>query len=219
MTNDGRGAGFAVATVAGQTGIRVYTDPDAKVFAIGDVVEVEQVGGAANAYYVAGRRVSGPRPRSGFIEALQDTDFSGGTGDSASDQFVTSLSPGDLLFGGLGATCPNWLYKERDGAFQIRTGSTVQGVLGQLADYYDYVTSSPVGSIFGEYSSGRTWIGIDNTCGIRIMNYQTQMGRWYPNGDILIGQSAASQPNLYLSASSVQLREGTTIGIKMDPVT
>ena len=89
--------------------------------------------------------------------------------------------------------------------------------LGNLKGQRGY-SSSTWGMWAGRYASGHTWLGIDDVNGIRIMNYATQIGRWYANGDILIGRDDAATGGNVLIANggSLDLRKYTTSFLHLD---
>lgn len=82
--------------------------------------------------------------------------------------------------------------------------------IGNLNGLYGY-GSDTYGAAFGKYAAGNSWIAIDQTNGIRILNGTTTVvGQWSPAGVITIGQVASGQSNVQLSAGAVKLRNNTT---------
>jgi hypothetical protein len=49
----------------------------------------------------------------------------------------------------------------------------------------------------------------------RAASSNTQRARWYVNGDLLIGQQAANQSNVFISAGKLELRNNTTASIEL----
>ncbi len=84
--------------------------------------------------------------------------------------------------------------------------------IGRLDGVYGYAGfGSTYGAAFGKYATDNSWIGIDSTNGIRMMNGTgTKVAQWDISGNILIGQVAASQSNVYITAGALHLRNNTT---------
>lgn len=82
--------------------------------------------------------------------------------------------------------------------------------IGNLNGLYGYGADT-YGAAFGKYAAGNSWIAIDPTNGIRILNGTTTVvGQWSPAGVITVGQVASGQSNIQLSAGAVKLRNNTT---------
>ena len=83
-----------------------------------------------------------------------------------------------------------------------RTDKTVRGVFGDLNAKYGY-TGETWGFAAGEYATGKPWLAVDSTNGIRIMRGTTgeQLGKWDTSGNILIGKTGSGNGNLYIDAT------------------
>jgi len=82
--------------------------------------------------------------------------------------------------------------------------------IGNLKGIYGYGTNT-YGVGLGKYSTGTSYLLADATNGIRIMRGTTQLGQWDISGNILVGQAAASQSNIYITSGTIQLRNNTTV--------
>ncbi len=83
----------------------------------------------------------------------------------------------------------------------VRTGN-LNGTYGYVTDVYGFAT--------GQYGvAGKVSVTIDQTNGIRFILNTTVIAQWDLSGNILIGDSGAGDPNLYLSAGEVKIRVGT----------
>lgn len=87
---------------------------------------------------------------------------------------------------------------------------TERSALGRLTGLYDY-TADTYGTAFGKYhpSAASSWIGVDDTNGIRIVRRNagsnTVLGQWDTSGNIRVGRSTA--PHVYIDANgAVRLR-------------
>lgn len=101
----------------------------------------------------------------------------------------------------------------------VRTSSTFNmwsehWALGNLIGLYDYGANT-YGFAAGKYSSTTTWLSADATNGIRMMRGDTCLGQWATNGAIIIGQTGASQSNVYITSGAVQLRTDTTVNLEL----
>ncbi|MFA6134407.1 MAG: hypothetical protein WC869_10385 [Phycisphaerae bacterium] len=91
---------------------------------------------------------------------------------------------------------------------------TEHWAIGNLNGVYGYGTNL-YGFAAGKYSTTTSWLAADATNGIRIMRGSTQLAQWDISGNILIGQAAANQDNLYLASGGVQLRTNTTVHVDL----
>lgn len=98
----------------------------------------------------------------------------------------------------------------------VRNSSTyndwsARWAIGNLKGLYDYGTTL-FGAAFGRYATaGQTWVSVDETNGFRINNNATNVGQWYGNGDIRIGQTTGNLGNVFITAAGVlSIRRGTT---------
>ncbi len=101
----------------------------------------------------------------------------------------------------------------------VRTGTTYNQwvehwAIGNLNGIYGY-GSDTYGAAVGKYSTTTSYLTADATAGIRMMRGSTQLARWFANGDILIGQQAASQNNVLISSGVLSVRNNTTERIGM----
>lgn len=103
----------------------------------------------------------------------------------------------------------------------IRNSSTYNDwsehwAIGQLNGLYGYGTDA-IGVAFGKYVAGETHITQDSTNGYRVFNgLSTVVGQWKPNGDISVGEIAASKPNVFVSPTFLALRSNTTERIRLN---
>lgn len=92
---------------------------------------------------------------------------------------------------------------------------TPQLRIGNLNGSYGYA-SNVYGFGAGQYGVASTaWITVDQTSGIRIGSNTTTLAQWATNGSLLIGQQAAGQSNIYISAGVLQIRNNTTVLIEL----
>lgn len=86
--------------------------------------------------------------------------------------------------------------------------------IGNLNGLYGY-SNDTYGSALGKYSTTTSYLTAESTNGIRIMRGATVLAKWDIAGNILIGQAAASQNNVYISAGAISIRNNTTDRIEM----
>lgn len=87
--------------------------------------------------------------------------------------------------------------------------------IGNLNGLYGYGSNTP-GIGLGEYEAGKTHITIDSTNGYRIFNgLSTVIGQWDASGIITVGQVAAGQDNILISAGALSIRNNTTTRINL----
>lgn len=85
---------------------------------------------------------------------------------------------------------------------QLRLGN-LNGSYGYASDIYGFAA--------GQYgAASKSWISVDQTNGIRIGNNTTQLAQWNVSGDILVGQTGASQNNTFISAGAFSIRNNVT---------
>lgn len=85
--------------------------------------------------------------------------------------------------------------------------------IGNLNGLFDYGATT-YGAAFGNYAA--TWLGIDATNGIRIMNATTAVGKWDTSGNFTVGVVSASHANVYITAAGVfQVRTNTDVKIQL----
>lgn len=87
--------------------------------------------------------------------------------------------------------------------------------IGNLQGLYGYGGSTP-GVAFGKYAASNTHLTIDSTNGYRIFNgTSTVIGQWDTAGVITVGQVAASQSNVQITAGQLNLRNNATTRIRL----
>ena len=87
--------------------------------------------------------------------------------------------------------------------------------IGNLNSVYGYDTDV-YGVGLGEFTANKAHITIDSVNGIRFFDgTTTTVAQWDVAGNILVGQAAANQSNVYISAGGVQLRTNTTTHIDL----
>jgi hypothetical protein len=86
---------------------------------------------------------------------------------------------------------------------------TEHWAIGNLNGIYGY-GSTAYGVAVGKYSDTTSYLTADATNGIRIMRGAVQLGQWDIYGNILIGQSVASQNNIYITSGIISIRNNTT---------
>ncbi len=91
---------------------------------------------------------------------------------------------------------------------------TEHWAIGNLNGLYGYGLDT-FGVGLGKYDTTTAYLTADATNGIRMMRGSTQLARWFANGDILVGQAAASQNNVLISAGDIHIRNNTTNRISM----
>jgi hypothetical protein len=88
--------------------------------------------------------------------------------------------------------------------------------IGNLNGLYGYGSDTP-GIGLGKYAAGTSHITVDVTNGIRMFSgTATVVGSWAANGDITVGQVAASQNNVFISGGVLQMRNNTTARIQFN---
>lgn len=114
---EGHSAGYVIATVAGQAGVRVSVSPDAQPPATpGDTIRVQAYGSPSATSYQMIHRTAGVRADSSRWTFSQDTIVNGET-----------YAAGDQILGSSLAGMPNWYYKFSEGRWYSRVGTTVYG--------------------------------------------------------------------------------------------
>lgn len=91
---------------------------------------------------------------------------------------------------------------------------TEHWAIGNLNGLYGYSTDV-MGMAVGRYSPITAWVGADDTSGVRMMVGDTQMSRWFNNGDLLIGQQASGQSNVFITSGGVRMRTNATVKIDL----
>lgn len=87
--------------------------------------------------------------------------------------------------------------------------------IGNLNGLYGYGSNTP-GVGLGQYAAGKAHLTMDATNGLRIFTgLSTVNGQWAINGDITVGQVAASQGNVLISSGALAIRNNTTARINM----
>jgi len=147
-------------------------------------------GSGANTWVANDAIVNTGQAGGGLLELYQDTNIRGEPGPALSIWGRNSTTWNDL------------------GA-RVRIGN-LNGARGY--------SSTTWGMWAGRYASGHTWLSIDDANGIRIMNYATQIGRWYANGNILIGrEDAATAGNVLIAnGGSLDLRKQSLSLLHLD---
>jgi hypothetical protein len=93
---------------------------------------------------------------------------------------------------------------------------TENWAIGNLVGLYGY-GSTTYGVGLGPYSSGKTNVTVDATNGLRIRNFTTVLGQWDVSGNITVGDTAATKPNILITVGgAVNLRTGTTAALALD---
>lgn len=105
----------------------------------------------------------------------------------------------------------------------IRTGATysdlIEGwAIGNLNGLYGYGVDV-YGAAFGEYLSGKCFITIEPTNGIRFISRSgstnTVQSQWSLDGTLTIGEVAASKSNIQISAGVINFRTDTTVNMNI----
>ncbi len=92
---------------------------------------------------------------------------------------------------------------------------TEHWAIGNLNGVYGYGATT-YGAAFGKYAASNSWIAVDATNGIRIVNGTgTVIGQWSTAGVITVGQVAASQDNILISSGALDIRNNTTARIHL----
>ncbi len=179
--------------------------------AVNDILYME-----ANGHVEFFQVVSGPTGAGPYAYGVQrNLDGSG----------VTAWSAGDAVFN-TGAAGQGFidLYSVHGVRADTEYGPTIVGNVRNTLTYNDWSEHWAVGNLngiygygvdtygfaAGKYSTTTSWIAADATNGFRIMRGSTQLARWDIDGNILIGQAAASQDNIYLSAGALSVRNNAT---------
>jgi len=86
---------------------------------------------------------------------------------------------------------------------------TSHWAIGNLNGLYGYGVTT-YGVAFGEYAASKTHLTLDSTNGLRFFNgTATVIGQWDVSGNITVGNAASE--NVYITSSSVQIRDATTV--------
>lgn len=126
---DGKSAGYVIATVAGQGGVRVTVSPDQQPpVTTGDMIRVQAFGSPSATNYALVNRVAGVRAESGRWTFAQDAVVNGQT-----------YEVGDQLIGSPLAGMPNRWFDFSEGRWYTRIGTDVYQI--------DYADGS---QLFGE---------------------------------------------------------------------
>ncbi len=106
----------------------------------------------------------------------------------------------------------------------IRTGTTYSNLIegwaiGNLNGLYGYGADT-YGAAFGKYINSSSFLTIDPTNGIRMLwknglGANLVLAKWDISGNLIIGQEAASQNNIYISSGAISIRNNTTDRIEM----
>jgi hypothetical protein len=81
---------------------------------------------------------------------------------------------------------------------------TPQLRIGNLNGSYDYAADT-YGFGAGQYASGKSWLTVDQTNGIRIGNGTTVLGQWDTSGNLTLGQLATNSGNAFWNNSNKHL--------------
>lgn len=118
------------------------------------------------------------------------------------------------------------IYSFRGVRAGTEVGPTIAGNIRNSATFNDWSTNWAIGNLnglygygvttfgvaLGKYAASNSWIGIDSTNGIRIVNgTATVIGQWDTSGVITVGQVASGQSNIRISAGDLQIRNNTTV--------
>jgi len=125
----------------------------------------------------------------------------GTTGDGFMDLYSISAVSGPTKYG------PTILGNARNSV--TYNDWTEHWAIGNLNGVYGYGVDT-YGVAVGKYSTTTSWLSADATNGIRIMRGSTQLAKWDVDGNILIGQAAAGQDNIYISAGALSVRNNAT---------
>jgi len=183
------------------TGDRVYLEANGAV----EFISIDSVPGGTGPYsYTVTRNLDGSGANAWSAgDAIFNT---GTTGDGFIDLYScrsvkSAMQHGPAIVGNArnSATFNDW---------------TERWALGNLNGIYGYGVTT-YGAAFGKYSAGTSWLAADATNGIRIMRGNTQLAKWDIDGNILVGQAAAGQSNVYITAGAVALRNNVTERIKL----
>lgn len=165
---NGRSLGYVVATIAGQTGVRVTVGVD-DVYYPGDNVLVEQRGTASAASYTALGWQSGTRPDSGDLEFTEETTIGNNT-----------YAPGDRAWGNpFGA---HFHLDYNNGKLFLKVGSSVTGVIDAARGLY--VAGNP-DSVHGEFGPN----------GIEFKSGETVLSGWDAVGRSIYGIETLGRPH------------------------
>lgn len=192
---DGRSAGYVLATVAGQGGMKVRCNPDQQPpLAPGDTIECQAYGSPSATWYYALNRTAGARTDAGIWEFTQDTQYGGDL-----------YAPGDVL---MGSTLPgksNWWYVYEQGQWRVRAGVNLRGCIGNLQGTFGY-TEQTFGQAWGDPAGD--WLGIDETHGIRMMRAGAMLAQWHEE-EIRLGEPGHPQLRLLPDAIDFLGADGT----------
>lgn len=181
VDSTGKGLGYVIAEVGGQTGVRVANPANVPYYP-GDYVLVEQRGSAASASYVIVDFESGPRPDSGQIEFTSDTTIGN-----------ESYGAGDLLWGNPFQAHFHMDYSE--GHINLKSGSTYTGRID--AGTGTFIAGNPSGTR-----------GVFSASGIIFRDATTEYAG-LTSGQFWVGPSSASQRLVYDQATGTLSITGT----------
>lgn len=100
---------------------------------------------------------------------------------------------------------------------RIRNSTTFNDIaehwaIGNLDQLYGYAVTT-YGAAFGKYATGQSWIGVDATNGIRIMNYTTPKVVIQTDGDLFIGTNISAPATTVLAVfTNAQTYNGEAVG-------
>lgn len=86
--------------------------------------------------------------------------------------------------------------------------------IGDLNGGWGY-SSETYGIALGVRAASNVNITVDQTNGLRFFLNATQTAQWDASGNILVGQAAASQGNVYITSGALQLRTSTTVNAEL----
>ncbi len=183
--------------------------------AVSDIVFLEEGG-----FFEAMRIISGPTGTGPYSYGVtRDLDGTGANDWPAGAAVVNTGVTGD---GFIHLYSQNGVYTGTGPTIvgNVRLSNTYNGFLpfwatGNLENLYDYSTRT-YGAAFGVYAANMSWLSVDASNGIRIMNgTTTQLAKWDLSGNILIGQTGSGQSNVYITAGAVKLRTDTTVKVDL----
>jgi hypothetical protein len=176
--------------------------------AIGDIVYLEARGAIEYMRIEAGPTGTGPYE----YTVTRNLDGSGANEWVANDAIVNTGQTGDGLLelfqatglqGGNGPAATVWARSSANW-----NALTAVAQMGNLLGTRGY-SASTWGAWFGRYGSGYTWLSIDDSNGIRVMNYQTQVFRVDTGGSVYVGNPL--DWNTFIYAGGLQIRYGSAV--------
>jgi len=145
----------------------------------------------------------------------RDLDGSGANAWSAGDAVFNTGQTGNGFID---------LYSVRGVKTASQAGPTIVGNVRNSATFNDWSEHWAIGNLnglygygvdtygvgVGKYSTTTSYLLADATNGIRIMRGTVQLAQWDISGNILIGQAAAGQSNLYVTSGKISFRNNAT---------